>query len=118
MWNWLGQLNQNESKIRQVIGRSIRYESHSDLPKSERHVDIYRWISVFPNNIKNISADEYLRNLSLNKEYIENLYITLIENSSIEKNYYQQSRNIKEGSYKNSYLKYKRKYKMLIYKNL
>ena len=42
----------NESKINQIIGRAIRYKSHATLPESERNVTIYKWISVFPPEIK------------------------------------------------------------------
>jgi SNF2 family DNA or RNA helicase len=35
----------NEEKIEQVIGRAVRYESHTG---PDRHVQVYRYISVFP----------------------------------------------------------------------
>ena len=38
----------NDPKIRQVIGRTARYKSHSELPVSQRKVDVYRWISTIP----------------------------------------------------------------------
>ena len=31
----------NYSGIKQILGRAVRYKSHIDLPKEERHVDIY-----------------------------------------------------------------------------
>ena len=36
----------NEEKIEQVIGRAVRYESHTG---PDRHVQVYRYVSVFPN---------------------------------------------------------------------
>lgn len=42
----------NEARIDQVIGRSDRYKSHTDLPLEERNVTIYRWLSVFPSHKK------------------------------------------------------------------
>ena len=77
----------NESKITQVIGRSIRYKSHESLSVNERHVDIYRWISIFPTHIKNASADQYLMKLSLLKKKIWDVYQNIIIKSSIENNY-------------------------------
>jgi superfamily II DNA or RNA helicase len=77
----------NESRIDQVTGRAIRYMSHSSLPQSERVVDIYRWISVFPEYIKNISADEYLMKLSKDKKELWKQYHDIIIESSIEKQY-------------------------------
>ncbi len=74
----------NEAKLRQVIGRAIRFKSHESLPVKERHVDIYRWISIFPSRIKNKSADEYLIQLSEKKQDIFNKFKDIIIKSSIE----------------------------------
>ena len=77
----------NESRIKQVIGRVIRYKSHDDLPDNERHVQIYRWCSVFPELINNTSADQYLINLSKKKDKIFKQFDTIIREVSIEKMY-------------------------------
>lgn len=74
----------NDARIQQVIGRVIRYKSHEDLNVDQRHVDIYRWISVFPKQYKNITADEYLVNLSYKKKRLEQQYRTICIESSIE----------------------------------
>lgn len=74
----------NESRIKQVIGRAIRYRSHIDLPKKEQIVNIYRWVSVFPERVSNKSADQYLIELSKNKDMIFNLFDKIIQNVSIE----------------------------------
>ena len=60
----------NESKINQIIGRAIRYNSHSNLPESERIVEIVKWISVFGYKIPYETADEYLVKTSQQKEKI------------------------------------------------
>lgn len=75
----------NESRIKQVIGRVIRYKSHVSLPEEERHVMIYRWCSVFPELINNTSADQYLIELSKKKELIFKQFSTIIRDVSIEK---------------------------------
>lgn len=36
----------HEVRITQMIGRAVRYCSHKNLPRSERHVDVYRYKSV------------------------------------------------------------------------
>lgn len=77
----------NQSKINQVIGRSIRYKSHDELPIEERYVDIYRWISIFPKHIKNLSADQYLMQISRKKENLWNEYQEIIIDASIENNF-------------------------------
>ncbi|AYV85449.1 MAG: putative ATP-dependent RNA helicase [Satyrvirus sp.] len=100
----------NESKIKQVIGRAIRYKSHESLPKNERHVDIYRWISTFPKPIKNASADQYLMQISKKKDENMNKYQEIIVRASIENNFMKrdtQKRNNK--NYYKKYLKYEYK---------
>lgn len=79
----------NESKIKQVIGRSIRYNSHANLPKKERHVNIYHWISIFPQPIKNMSADQYLVMIGRKKGELKNRYQIIIIKASIENNYFK-----------------------------
>lgn len=76
----------NEAKISQVIGRAVRYQSHIDLPVKQRHVEIYRWISIFPKHIKNLSADQHLAELSEYKVNLYNHFHKLIVEASIEKN--------------------------------
>lgn len=35
----------NEQKIKQVVGRAVRFKSHSHLPEDQRHVDVYHYLS-------------------------------------------------------------------------
>jgi hypothetical protein len=52
----------NEVRITQMIGRAVRQCSHKYLPKSERHVDIYRYRSVKYNIItKEIKEGQTVR---------------------------------------------------------
>jgi superfamily II DNA or RNA helicase len=85
----------NESRIKQVIGRAIRYKSHFDLPKLERNVKIFRWSSVFPDTISNKSADEYLLELSRNKDEIFQVFDQIIQDASIENNDQDKYENYK-----------------------
>jgi superfamily II DNA or RNA helicase len=79
----------NEARTNQIIGRGIRYGSHSGLPKAQRHVDIYHLLLKKPilkykaDNVP--SADLILRKLSLHKsgeimEFYKNLQKVSIEN--------------------------------------
>lgn len=77
----------NYSRVNQVIGRAIRYKSHDSLPKEQRHVDIYKWISVFPPRIKNASADQYLMYISDKKDAVWQKYQEIIIKASIENNW-------------------------------
>ena len=81
------ELHWNYAKTNQVVGRAVRYQSHSNLPPNERFVDIYYWISIFPSHILNITADQYLMRISDNKIKIFNMFHDVIIESSIEKNY-------------------------------
>ena len=81
------ELHWNFSKIDQVIGRTIRYKSHSSLPLDQRHVDIYYWISIFPPHIRNATADQYLMKISMIKKEIWDKFRNIIIEGSIENNY-------------------------------
>ena len=74
----------NDAKIRQVIGRAIRYKSHESLPINERKVQVYRWISIFPLNVNYQTADEYLDDLSKKKDEMFLEFKKLIIEASIE----------------------------------
>lgn len=70
----------NNEKINQVIGRGIRYKSHSHLPESERKVRVMRYASTKPKFLGHFSRgqgiDDYLKNSadtkdSLTKELLD-----------------------------------------------
>lgn len=73
----------NPSKIKQVIGRSARFKSHSDLPVEERNVEVERYHSVFPSTMfgkaKSHSIDQYLYEHSKNKDHLNNELKSLIK---------------------------------------
>lgn len=74
----------NESKINQIIGRAIRYDSHASLPESDRTVEIVRWISVFGYKIPFETADEYLVKIAQQKEKMFQSFDKIIQECSIE----------------------------------
>lgn len=70
----------NNEKINQVIGRGIRYKSHSHLPESERKVRVMRYASTKPKFLGHFSRgqgiDDYLKHSadtkdSLTKELLD-----------------------------------------------
>jgi superfamily II DNA or RNA helicase len=73
----------NESKINQIIGRAIRYDSHAKLPEKDRNVTIVKWISVFGYKIPYDTADEYLIKIAQKKEKMFNNFDDIIKQSSI-----------------------------------
>jgi len=73
----------NESKINQIIGRTIRFGSHIKLPESERSVEIVRWISVFGYKIPFETADEYLVKVAQQKEKMFGSFDKIIQKCTI-----------------------------------
>ena len=107
----------NQTRIDQVIGRTIRYKSHEALPPEERHVDIYHWVSIFPKPIKNLTADQYLIILSKKKKDLWDKYQDIIIAASIENNFMAKTvakmAETTEAGFHHKYLKYKNKYHRL-----
>jgi hypothetical protein len=65
----------NKSKVDQVVARGVRYESHSHLPKAERHVDVEHYISTIPRKRFRLtpsphSIDQYLHHNSKTKSEV------------------------------------------------
>lgn len=109
----------NHAKIQQVMGRAIRYGSHKDLPEDQRHINIFYWISVFPKQIKNLSADQYLISISKKKQKLWDMYQIIIQNASIENIFFANKTNSTNKNitkrfsipqYRKKYFKYKSKY--------
>jgi len=77
----------NEAKIDQVVGRSVRFGSHSALKPEDRTVNVYRYNSLLPQKTTGLffktterpkSVDQYLKTLSdkkqkLNQEFLNQL---------------------------------------------
>jgi hypothetical protein len=51
----------NEIRINQVIGRAVRANSHVELPKSERNVQVYRYIMQLPEKLAKSSKEMYMQ---------------------------------------------------------
>lgn len=47
----------NAVRTKQVIGRAVRYESHKDLPKEERDVRIYQYVTCFGEDVEALKSD-------------------------------------------------------------
>ncbi len=80
----------NEEKIKQVEGRGARFQSHADLPPEERKLLIENYLSSRPQGVgtklgklifgrePDKSVDEYLTNMSENKEKLINEFRALL----------------------------------------
>lgn len=78
----------NEEKLKQVIGRGIRYKSHEHLPEAERKVLVQRFLaSRAPEGVMQklkikdpgYAADEYLDEMSQRKEQLNAQVRRLLE---------------------------------------
>lgn len=67
----------NQEKLKQVIGRGIRYQSHADLPEDQRRVAVEQYLSTMPKRTglkkfflgdADTTADQYLHQMSQDKE--------------------------------------------------
>lgn len=79
----------NEEKLKQVIGRGIRYKSHEHLPEDERKVLVQRFLATrAPEGLAErmglrepgYAADEYLDELSQRKERLNEQVRRLLRN--------------------------------------
>lgn len=78
----------NEERLKQVIGRGIRYKSHDHLPPEKRKVLIQRYLATLPKKglterlgLKDTPSgvDAYLRMLSQQKDELNNQFRALLE---------------------------------------
>ena len=91
----------NQMKIKQIIGRGVRRDSHMSLPPKDRNIEIFRYFSVF--STKNslvskdkISTDEYIEEISLKKQKLIDKILNIFKECSLDCTL--NSQNIK-GSY-------------------
>lgn len=76
----------NETVVKQVIGRAIRYNSHSNLSIEKQHVDIYKLYTIKPreNVVFNLLLDDYkLDNLLSIDLYLKKM--SLVKQNKIDK---------------------------------
>jgi len=82
----------NEEKMRQIIGRGVRYKSHSHLPEAERSVAVERYLAQNrPGFLKRIfggrpdtSSEEYLHQLSQDKLKLNDQVVQLLREQDAE----------------------------------
>jgi superfamily II DNA or RNA helicase len=89
----------HEVRIKQVIGRAVRYESHKELPPEKRNVEIYRYLMTFTDkqveefmsmfsgpksSRERITSDEYIHLTSQRKEEIINEVLNVMKESAVD----------------------------------
>jgi len=71
----------NMTATNQVIGRSIRYCGHSDLPLKDRNVIIYRYLMKIEGNI---SSDEWVYHIANTKFKLMDDFLKCLQNGAID----------------------------------
>jgi len=76
----------NLSRIEQIIGRAIRYESHKDLLPEERNVEIYQYASVIKDNKFNLRETVDIKNYRIaeNKDKIIKTISRIMKESAVD----------------------------------
>lgn len=91
----------NPGAHEQIVGRAIRYKSHSHLPPKERHVNIY-YVMLVGKKIK--TGDQILYNIIEKKEKIKILVTIVLTKLSIKFDKHIKQRSKTGRSIRSSYL--------------
>ena len=83
----------NISRMKQIIGRAIRYCSHKDLPKRRRFVDVFLYITTYP-KIKTI--DQYIWSLAKKKQKLIQSFENSLKEKAIDCEIFYEGNNYKD----------------------
>jgi len=72
----------NMSRLEQVIGRAVRFCSHKDLPREDRLVNIYIYMTVDKTN--EMSIDQQMMSIALRKKILINEFEDVLKKSAID----------------------------------
>jgi superfamily II DNA or RNA helicase len=81
----------NNVRIKQVIGRAVRRDSHIDLPLEERDVSVYRYMSLISQEDQKdlkpkerLSADQIILEIAKKKENLTNEMMGVMKGSAVD----------------------------------
>jgi len=84
----------NNIRMQQVAGRAIRAMSHVSLPKAERKVETFLYITVLNEEQKEhalikshdagLTSDGYVYNIAIKKSIINDKFLQLLKNTSVD----------------------------------
>jgi nucleoside-triphosphatase THEP1 len=86
----------NMSRMYQIMGRAVRFCSHKDVPKNKRLVNIYLYLSVYPNEK---TIDQYIWKLANKKNKIIELFELALKETAFDcnlfynRNYYSTDKH-------------------------
>ena len=89
----------HEVRIKQMIGRAIRLCSHKDLPKDQRHVDVFRYKSVRSTLNKKMTTDQLIESIARSKEGLLQSFEEAIKEVAIDCELYK-AHNLLTNDYK------------------
>ncbi len=88
----------NFSRIKQIIGRAVRFCSHKDLPESNREVDVYMYLATSP-KLKT-SVDEFIWSLAKKKHRLISVFEHALKEVAIDCPLFIKRNNLPTDSYK------------------
>lgn len=71
----------NISRMLQIIGRAIRFCSHKDVKKNRRHVDVFLYLSTYPDEY---TIDEYIWDLAKKKNKLISTFETALKEMAVD----------------------------------
>lgn len=76
----------NNVRIQQVIGRALRICSHFSLPKKDQLVEIYKYLSILPSNVKfePLSTDQAIQKIADNKTILNDQFLDALKTVAVD----------------------------------
>lgn len=84
----------NISRLLQVIGRSVRYCSHKDLPEEKRNVKVFIYLSTHPEEKETI--DQYISKLAIHKNNLIGEFELALKESAVDCDIFKNA-NVYQG---------------------
>ena len=73
-----------ETRIIQVIGRGIRLCSHRYLDKDKRHVDVYKYLSIYNNEKNHFTTDKIIHDMAKQKQITIDHFLDILKESAVD----------------------------------
>ena len=81
----------NNIRIKQVVGRAVRRDSHIDLPKEERNVSVFKYMSLISpddqrglSEKERISTDQVVLNIARKKEMLTDDMLEVMKATAVD----------------------------------
>jgi SNF2 family DNA or RNA helicase len=74
----------NSASLIQIKGRSVRFNTHIDLPEEKKFINIYTLVSIRKIRPDLLTANEKLKNITFKKDKINNEFLELMKIGSID----------------------------------